>query len=135
MSRSRAVAARIEHSDMDCRVEDVLEHHIRRAVVLDDISTASSALDIETAPRTIANAIADSDVAHAARRLAANRDSRVAGAEDAIRDRNIFAGNLFNSRLVFVTRLDDYAIVSGADIAVRNAHLPAGIRIDTISIG
>ena len=106
-------------------------HHSDRQM---DATTASR-FDSDSSVGSVKNAIRNGDFFDSARHFASNNNSSMSTQHSAIGNRNIFGWSSVFSTVSISTRFDGNAIVSHADVAIRNMNILAGRWIDSVCIG
>src|SRR5699024_10627521 len=106
--------------------------HVGDHQVLDQSASAPTGLQPDPAIGALEHAVADHDVAHAAAHLAADHHAAVAAHHRASGDGDVLGRGPLRSALGAC--LDRDAVVAYVDVAVADAHVAAGLRVDAVGV-
>nr|GFC78371.1 hypothetical protein [Tanacetum cinerariifolium] len=127
----RLVVLHIEHDNL---VADIFHHHVINPNILHHTAAPAGRFDANTAVSTVENAVRNRDFLHPTRHFRANHHSAVPAQHGAVSDGVVFGRHVhFASRLI-LARLDGNAVVTHADVAVRDVHVAARFGVNSVGI-
>src|SRR5699024_7592985 len=114
------------------RAQHVVHDDGAHAHVLDGAAAIAAGLEPDPAVGALEHAVADHDVAHAAAHLAADHHAAVAAHHRAAGDGDVLGRDAVRGALR--AGLERDAVVPHVDVAVADAHVAAGFRVDAVGV-